>query len=168
MTALSSPIGVAEIKQIIPHRYPILLVDRVLEVVPGERLTATKAITAAEPAYQNVGPDAGPDGYAYPVSLLIESWAQAAVLLAVWETPNSDVLAGKVELAGAINDIRVARPVFPGSLIEHRIELVRAVGDTAILAGRTLCDGEPVLEVNHFVLALRDIAVLRPVTAATV
>jgi 3-hydroxyacyl-[acyl-carrier-protein] dehydratase len=153
-------IGPARIKRIIPHRFPILLVDRVTAVVPGEWLTAVKAVTVAEPAYAAVGQDAPDSGYAYPVPLLIESWAQAAVLLAVWDSPNPDVLAGKVELAGAINDIRVTGPVLPGSVVEHHVEVVRAIGDTSILAGRTLCEGEPVLEVHHFVLALRDIHVL--------
>ncbi|MEE6259663.1 3-hydroxyacyl-ACP dehydratase FabZ family protein [Plantactinospora sonchi] len=159
--------GPAQIRRIIPHRYPILLVDRVTEVVPGSRLTARKAITSAEPAYARMDETAGPGGYAYPVPLLIESWAQAAVLLAVWDTPNPDVLAGKVELAGAINNIRVAGPVQPGSVVEHRVELVRAVGDTSILAGETWCDGRLVLAVHHFVLALRSIDVLRPAAAAT-
>ncbi|MCW3817592.1 beta-hydroxyacyl-ACP dehydratase [Micromonospora sp. DR5-3] len=153
-------IGQRRIKQTIPHRFPILLVDRVVEVVPGERLRALKAVTGAEPAYADVAQDAPESAYAYPVPLLIESWAQAAVLLAVWETPNPDVLAGKVELAGAINDIRVHAPVFPGSMVEHQVEIVKAIGDTSILAGRTLCGGEPILEVNHFVLALRDISLL--------
>lgn len=153
-------IGQRRIKQTIPHRFPILLVDRVLEVVPGERLRAVKAVTGAEPVYADLPLDAPESAYAYPVPLLIESWAQAAVLLAVWQTPNPDVLAGKVELAGAINDIRVHAPVFPGSVVEHQAEIVKAIGDTSILAGRTLCDGEPVLEINHFVLALRDISAL--------
>lgn len=159
--------GPARIRQTIPHRYPILLVDRVTEVVPGRRLTARKAVTSAEPAYAGLDETADDSGHAYPVPLLIESWAQAAVLLAVWDTPNPDVLAGKVELAGAINNIQVAGPVPPGGVLEHRVELVRAVGDTSILAGETWYDGRLVLAVHHFVLALRSIDVLRPAAAAT-
>ncbi|MEO3743379.1 hypothetical protein [Plantactinospora sp. B5E13] len=159
--------GPARIRQTIPHRYPILLVDRVTEVVPGRRLTARKAVTSAEPAYARLDDTADDSGYAYPVPLLIESWAQAAVLLAVWDTPNPDVLAGKVELAGAINNIQVTGPVPPGGVLEHRVGLVRAVGDTSILAGETWYDGRLVLAVHHFVLALRSIDVLRPAAAAT-
>ena len=150
-------IGADAIKRIIPHRYPILLVDRVLEVRPGRELTAIKAITVNEPHYRDIG--AG--DHAYPVPLLIESWAQAAVLLAVWEQPNPDVLAGKIELAGAIKDLTVGVPVHPGEVLRHRVRLVRGVGDTAILAGETDADGGRVLTVGHFVVALRDLAELR-------
>ncbi|MFI0370694.1 3-hydroxyacyl-ACP dehydratase FabZ family protein [Actinomadura sp. 1N219] len=153
-------IGVDAIKRIIPHRHPILLVDRVLSVEPGVRLTALKAVTAAEPCYADVPDDAD---HAYPSSLLIESWAQSAVLLAVWEQPNPDVLAGKVELAGAINDIRFERPVHPGEVLRHEVRMVRAVADTAILAGETTADGATVMSVGHFVVALRPIEALGPV-----
>lgn len=152
-------IGVAAIKRIIPHRHPILLVDRVLSVEPGARLTALKAVTAAEPCYAAVADDAD---HGYPASLLIESWAQAAVLLSVWEQPNPDVLAGKVELAGAINDVRFERPVHPGDVLRHEVRMVRAVADTAILAGATTVDGAPAMSVGHFVVALRPIDVLGP------
>jgi len=151
--------GVGEIVRRIPHRYPILLLDRVLEVEPGHRLTAQKAVTVAEPCYRGSGEATG--DWAYPVALLIESLAQAAVLLAVWEQPNPDVLAGQVELAGGMREVRIHRPVYPGSVLEHRVELVRSIGDTAILAGRTIVDDETVLEVGHFVLALRDVETLR-------
>lgn len=153
-------IGVDEIKRRIPHRHPILLVDRVLDVAPGAELTAVKAVTVTEPCYRAV-----PDGadHAYPEPLLIESWAQAAVLLSVWDQPNPDVLAGKVELAGAINDVRFDRPVHPGDVLRHRVRMVKAIADTAILAGETTVEGAPVMSVGHFVVALRSIDVLGPV-----
>ncbi|WP_326640835.1 hypothetical protein OG884_00815 [Streptosporangium sp. NBC_01755] len=147
-------IGVAEIKQIIPHRYPILLLDRVIEVRPGESLVAHKAITCAEPCYQNT------DDYAYPVSLLVESWAQAAVLLACWETPNPDVLAGKVELAAGIKNVDLLEPVFPGEVLEHHVQILRNVADAAIVAGSSFVGGRKVLEVGSFSVALRGVEVL--------
>lgn len=155
-------IGVSEIRRIIPHRYPILLVDRVTEVERGIALTAVKAITANEPCYRAVPEQAGPEAYAYPTALLVESWAQAGVLLGVWDTPNPDVLAGAVELAGGVRELRLHRPVFPGDLLEHRARLVRTVGDTSILEGETRVAGEVVMEVRQFVLALRSVAALRP------
>lgn len=156
---LDQSVGVAEIVRRIPHRYPILLLDRVLEVAAGYRLTAQKAVTVAEPCYRAAG--TATSEWAYPVALLIESLAQAAVLLAVWEQPNPDVLAGQVELAGGMREVRMHRPVYPGDVLEHRVELVRSIGDTAILAGRTTVAGQPVLDVGHFVLALRDVETLR-------
>ncbi|MBX6767589.1 MAG: hypothetical protein IRY90_10630, partial [Actinomadura rubrobrunea] len=148
--------GVADIKRIIPHRFPILLVDRVTEVVPGDRLTAVKAVTCNEPCYAEADGD-----YAYPAELLVESWGQAAVLLACWEQPNPDVLQGKVELAGAIEGVRFGAPAYPGDVLEHQVRMVRSVGDTAIVEGHTTAaDRGTVLEVGRFVLALRDVDVL--------
>ncbi|MEV5545607.1 beta-hydroxyacyl-ACP dehydratase [Streptomyces sp. NPDC052309] len=150
------------ITRIIPHRYPVLLVDRVTEVDPGRTLTALKAVTVGEPCYRRAPAHGGPARFHYPRPLLVESWAQAAVLLAVWNTPNPDVTTGKVELAGAIDRIAFHRPVLPGDLLEHRVRVVRAVGDTTILAGETRCDGDLVAEVGHFIVALRPLASVAP------
>jgi 3-hydroxyacyl-[acyl-carrier-protein] dehydratase len=147
-------VGVPGIKQIIPHRYPILLVDRVSDIQPGKSLVAHKAITAAEPCYESA------DDYAYPVSLLVESWAQAAVLLACWETPNPDVLAGKVELAAGIKNVDLLEPVFPGDVLEHHVQILTNVGDAAIVAGTSFVNGRKVLEVGQFSVALRGVEVL--------
>lgn len=149
---------IAGITRIIPHRYPVLLVDRVTAVVPGERLTAVKAVTVNEPPYRRVPAGAASDGFRYPRPLLVESWAQAAVLLAVWDTPNPDVTTGKVELAGALDRMRFHRHVYPGDVLEHQVRVVRAVGDTTMLEGRTLVDGSVTFEIGNFIVALRPLA----------
>jgi 3-hydroxyacyl-[acyl-carrier-protein] dehydratase len=148
-------IGVEEIKRVIPHRYPILLVDRVTEVDPGVSLVALKAITCAEPCYARA------ETYEYPVSLLLESWAQAAVLLACWNTPNPDVLAGKVELAAGIKGVDLLEPVHPGDVVEHRVQVLRNVWDAAIVAGTSWVGGRKVLAVEQFSVALRGVEVLQ-------
>jgi 3-hydroxyacyl-[acyl-carrier-protein] dehydratase len=155
--------GLDRIKSSIPHRPPILLVDRIDEVVPGSRLVGRKAISGNEPCYAELGQDAAASAYEYPRALVIESWAQAAVLLAVWTRPNPDVLAGKVELAGAINGVVFGGPALPGDVLVHEVRLVRAIDDTAIVAGRTTVGDSPVLEIDSFVVALRDVTELRPV-----
>jgi 3-hydroxyacyl-[acyl-carrier-protein] dehydratase len=156
--------GVDRIKNTIPHRGEILLVDRVTEVVPGRGLTAVKAVSGNEPCYAPLGQDAAPADYAYPTSLVVESWAQSAVLLSVWEAPNPDVLAGKVELAGSINDVAFGDRAYPGDVLEHRVRMVKAVGETSVLAGETLVGGREVLRVGSFVVALRDVTELLPAT----
>jgi 3-hydroxyacyl-[acyl-carrier-protein] dehydratase len=148
--------GVAGITRIIPHRYPVLLVDRVSDVVAGERLTGHKAVTAAERCYRDVR-----DGdYAYPFGLLLESWAQSAVVLTQWDRPNPDVLAGKAVLISNIRAVDVFGAVYPGDVLEHRVRIVRALDDAAILTGETLVAGRRVLSVGQFTLALRDVEVL--------
>ncbi|MBM0232559.1 beta-hydroxyacyl-ACP dehydratase [Micromonospora sp. STR1_7] len=151
-----------EVTRVIPHRFPVLLVDQVTEVVTGHHLSARKAVSANEPCYGHLGPDQPASELEYPSMLLVESWGQAAVLLAAWDHPTSDVRSGRIDLAGAIERVRFLRPVRPGSVLEHRVRMVRAVGDTAILAGETLVGGETVMEIGHFVVALRPVADLVP------
>jgi 3-hydroxyacyl-[acyl-carrier-protein] dehydratase len=154
--------GPADIKSLIPHRYPILLVDQVSKVEPGRFLVGRKAVTVAEPCYSGHADDAPAESYAYPISLLLESWAQAAVLLACWESPNPDVLAGQVELASGLRGVSFFAPVYPGDVLEHRVELVRTVDQAAIVTGSSsLADGTKVLDIEQFTVAMRGIEVLR-------
>lgn len=143
----------AGIQRLLPHRPPMLLVDEVRDAVPGESLVATKAVTAAEPCYEGLVPGAD-DGY--PPTLLIESWCQAAALLALLDTPNPDVLSGRVALFGGIGGLRFGPPVRPGDLLVHRTRLVRLFEDAAVLAGTAEVDGTPVLEVEQVVIAFRE------------
>lgn len=157
-------IGPAEIRRIIPHRYPVLLVDRVTAVEPGVRLVALKAVSGREPCYAAMPEDAD---HAYPIGLLLESWAQSAVLLARWDNPNPDVLADKVELITGIRDVAFPRPVYPGDVVEHHVELVRGLDDAAILAGHSTVGGVRVLEIGSFTMARRGVEVLRPATGVS-
>jgi len=148
-----------EIKRILPHRYPMLLVDAIREVVPGESLTAVKAVSANEPWYADLPDLADP---AYPPVLLIESWCQAAGILAAWDKPNADVLTGKVMLFGSLSGVSLHRPVWPGDVLTHRVRIVRELTDTLIVEGESLAGTEQVLTVERVVMALRDAADLRP------
>lgn len=161
-------IGVAEIRKVVPHRYPILLLDRVVELVPGERLTAVKAVTCTEPCYERLDDSCGDRDYAYPSTLIVESWAQAGVLLASWERPNPDVLVGMVGLAGVINNVSFGGAAYPGDVLEHRVRLVKVVGDTVVLEGETVVAGETVMRVGQFVETQRPVSALRPAGPALV
>ncbi|WP_274563264.1 3-hydroxyacyl-ACP dehydratase FabZ family protein [Streptomyces spiramyceticus] len=158
--------GLHRIKNTIPHRTPILLVDQVVEAVPGERMSTRKAVSGNEPCYAALARDAPPAAYAYPIAFVIESWAQSAVLLSTWENPNPDVLAGKVELAGSINDVAFDGHAYPGDVLEHTVRMVKQAGDTAILAGETHVGGRRLLSVGSFVVALKDVTELLPAPAA--
>jgi 3-hydroxyacyl-[acyl-carrier-protein] dehydratase len=150
--------GIDEITKRIPHRAPALLVDEVTAVEPGRRLTARRLLTAGSTGPAIGGrPGGGHPGPPYPTHLLLESWAQAALLLVLWEAPLPDPLAGRVALAGAIDDVHIVGRAYQGDLLEHRARLVRAVADYAIVLGETTVDAKTVLEVGHFVVALRSI-----------
>lgn len=151
---------ITDVRRVLPHRYPMLLVDAVDEVVPGERLTARKAVSVNEPWYAGLPDDLRAEQLAYPEVLLVESWCQAAGVLATWESPNPDVLTGSVMLFGAISGIEFHRPVLPGDVVVHHVEVFRALGDTVMFTGKATVDGEDVLTVTRIVMAFRPAEVL--------
>lgn len=157
--------GQRAIRARLPHRFPMLLVDRLTEVVPGERLVALKAVTCNEPWYEGFGPDSAEEDFAYPSSLLVESWCQAAGVLATWEDPNPDVLEGQVMLFGGMTGVTFHRPVLPGEVLEHRVRLDRRVEDTVLFEGESLSGGEPVMTVDRIIMAFRPASALRPTDA---
>jgi 3-hydroxyacyl-[acyl-carrier-protein] dehydratase len=154
--------SVAGVTELLPHRYPMLLVDRVGEVVPGESLTAYKAVSRNEPWYAGLGSAATDAELAYPHTLLVESWCQAAGVLATWEKPNPEVTRGTVMLFGSISGIEFHRPVLPGEVVEHRVRVFRALSDTVIFEGSSVVGDEEVLTVSRVVMAFRPASELRP------
>jgi 3-hydroxyacyl-[acyl-carrier-protein] dehydratase len=146
-------ITTARIRELLPHRYPVLLVDRVSELVPGERLTAVKAVSLNEPWYQYLPPDADDDAYDYPMVLFVESWCQAAGLLASQTCPRD--LTGRIPLLGGISDVRILGRVRPGDVVEHRVRLVRDFGDSLIFQGESSVAGCDVMEIGRATIAIR-------------
>lgn len=154
--------GVATLKAIIPHRFPMLLVDRVLEVDPGDRIACLKAVSCNDPWYRDLPDDTPDDGYAYPTALLVESWCQSAALLASWDQPR-DVVADQVALFGGMSGLRVLGEVLPGDLVRHDVRISRALEGTWFFEGTsTTADGRAVLEVESVMTALRPAEVLKP------
>lgn len=153
---MTAPAGLtpADITGRLPHRYPILLVDRVLSLVPGRELTAVKAVTRNEPWYAEVPDDAPDSAYDYPPTLVVESWCQAASLLLATDRPDPDA-EDALMLFGGMSGVRLMGAVRPGDVLLHHVEPTRAVGDTFIFRGTTTVDGRPVLNVDQAVIALR-------------
>jgi 3-hydroxyacyl-[acyl-carrier-protein] dehydratase len=143
------------IERLLPHRPPMLLVDEVTEVVPGERMTARRTVRADEPWYRAAS---GP----YPAVLLIESWCQAAGLLVAWPWRETGRPADLVMLFGSMTEVVLNAPVYAGDVVEHRIRLVREVGDSAIFEGEANVDGRPVMTVGRVVTTMRPTGALAP------
>jgi 3-hydroxyacyl-[acyl-carrier-protein] dehydratase len=150
-TARPPAAGVEDVLERLPHRYPMLLVDRITDVEPGSRLTAIKAVTCNEPWFGASGHE---DPH-LPSVLLVESWCQAAGVLAAWDTPNPDVTEGSVMLFGSIAGLRFHGRVQPGDVVEHQVRIVRALSDTVIVEGESRVGSRTVLEVGRVVMALR-------------
>ncbi|MEU8241039.1 beta-hydroxyacyl-ACP dehydratase [Actinoplanes missouriensis] len=140
-----------DVHAVLPHRFPMLLVDRVDTLVPGERVSARKAISLGEPWYTAA---AGGD-LAYPPALLLESWVQAGAILMSGGVPfaEQDAL-----MLGAVSGVEFGGPVRPGDVVVHDVRLVRLAAGTAIVEGTAQVDGRAVLTVRQAVLAVRQTA----------
>jgi 3-hydroxyacyl-[acyl-carrier-protein] dehydratase len=156
--------GCAGIRQALAHRFPMLLLDRVVEVAAGDRLTALKAVTGNEPWYQDLPDGAGDD---YPAVLVVESWCQAAAVLAGHKSPRLAAQAGLVPLFGALSAAVLTGRVRPGDVLVHQVRQIRAVEDTVIFEGESLVGGTAVLTVARLVIAWRPAAGIAAAAAAT-
>ncbi|OGT80294.1 MAG: 3-hydroxyacyl-[acyl-carrier-protein] dehydratase FabZ [Gammaproteobacteria bacterium RIFCSPLOWO2_02_FULL_61_13] len=113
---------VNQIKEILPHRYPFLLIDRVLEIVPGQRIRAIKNVSVNEPYF----PGHFPQKPLMPGVLIIEALAQAAAILGEISAAESHQEGVLYYLVG-IDNARFRRPVGPGDqlLLEVTFQTVR-------------------------------------------
>ncbi|GAB0056357.1 3-hydroxyacyl-[acyl-carrier-protein] dehydratase FabZ [Candidatus Magnetaquicoccaceae bacterium FCR-1] len=131
-----------EILKTLPHRYPFLLVDRVEEVVPGERLVALKNVTFNEPFFAGHFP-----GHpVMPGVLILEAMAQAGAMLAGYIDPVA--VKGRLVYFMAIDKARFRKPVVPGdqlllelTLIKRRREIWR-FGGVARVKGAVVAEAE--------------------------
>jgi 3-hydroxyacyl-[acyl-carrier-protein] dehydratase len=105
----STTLDVHEIMERLPHRYPFLLVDRVVECIPGESITVIKNVSANEPYFTGHFPD----HMIMPGVLIIEAMAQAAGLLAI-ATVKEQEQSGTIYYFVGIDKARFKRPVVPG------------------------------------------------------
>lgn len=158
-------IGPTAIAQRLAYRHPMLLIDQVTDLVPGEWLTAIKAVTASEPWFRECLPsDPDLSGVAapavYPSVLLIESLCQAAGVLAAWDDPRPSVLCGDVMLLGSLADVTFHGSVEPGSVLHHHIRVTRVIGGTLMFEGTTRVDDRLVLRVGQMVMAIRPATVV--------
>ena len=105
------------IKKILPHRYPFLLVDRILELEPGKRAVGIKNVTANEPFFQGHFPQRA----VMPGVLIIEVMAQVGGVMIL----SLEEHKGKLAYLGTVNGVKFRRPIVPGDTLEVETELLR-------------------------------------------
>jgi len=127
------------IKSIIPHREPLLLVDRVLDIEPGQRIVAIKNVTADEAIFQGHFP-----GHpVMPGIYLVEGMAQAGGILLLHDDPNRK---NKLIYFMSLDRARFRRPVTPGDQVRYEVEIVRRRPNHCKLSGRALVNDQVVAE----------------------
>lgn len=126
------------IREILPHRYPMLLVDRIIELEP-ERIVGIKNVTANEPFFMGHFPD-------FPVMpgvLIVEAMAQVAGVLVLKEIPGA---RDKLVLLASIEEAKFRRPVVPGDQLRLEMKVIRRKATIAKMSGVATVDGVVVAE----------------------
>ena len=132
--ATSRELDAVAIQRIIPHRYPFLLVDRVVELTPGQRAVGIKNVTMGDPFFQGHFP-----GYPMiPRVLIVEALAQVGVAALL----TTDDFQGKLALFAGIDNIRFRRQVKPGDTLRLAVELGQVRRNIGTGTGEATVDGE--------------------------
>jgi len=130
---------IQEIMDLLPHRYPFLLVDRVLEYEPAKRLVAIKNVTVNEPFFQGHFP-----GYPImPGVLVLEAMAQAGALIFLNEMGDR---GNKLTVFTGIDKAKFRRPITPGDQIRFEVDVLAFRSRAGRMQGKAFVDGKLVCE----------------------
>jgi 3-hydroxyacyl-[acyl-carrier-protein] dehydratase len=140
-TQTATSLDITEIMEILPHRYPFLLIDRVVELVRMQRIVAIKNVTINEPYFQGHFPT-------YPIMpgvLMVEAMAQAGGALLLTEVPDRD---NKLMVFTGIDQARFPAPVVPGDQVRIEVEVLKRSRRGATMRGKAHVDGKLVCEAE--------------------
>ena len=140
--AMLGPLDISRVMAALPHRYPMLLVDRVEELVIDQRIAAIKAVTINESFFQGHFPGRP----IMPGVLIVEALAQAAGVLAVESLGLAG--SGKLVYFMAIDEAKFRAPVEPGVLLRLEVEFVQKRATVCKFAGKALIEGKVVAQAN--------------------
>ena len=139
-------LDVVAIQQILPHRYPFLLVDRVTAIEEGRSIKAYKNVSISEPVFEGHFP-----GHPiYPGVMIIEGMAQAGGVLAFKSASKEEQEAAKDKVVYfmSIDKCKFRSPVRPGDRLEYELEVIKHRGNIWVLDGRAYVDGKLVAEAE--------------------
>ena len=139
---MDTVLDILAIMQRLPHRYPFLLIDRIVRFVPGEEIVALKNVTMNEPFFQGHFP-AKP---VMPGVLIIEALAQAGGILAA-EIRGAEKQGDIIYFMG-MDAVRFRKPVVPGDQLMLEARVLKMRSRVAKMAGRALVDGQLVAEAE--------------------
>jgi beta-hydroxyacyl-ACP dehydratase FabZ len=140
---------IQKIMDSLPHRYPFLLVDRIIELVVGERLVGLKNVTINEPYFQGHFPDAP----VMPGVMIVEAMAQAGGMLAFASLPEE--MKGSLIYFMGMDKVRFRKPVVPGDQMIFNIEFIKKrksifkMSGVATVEGQVVADGELMANIGE-------------------
>ena len=138
--------NVVDIQNILPHRYPFLLVDRITELTPGEYIEGYKNVSISEPVFQGHFPDHP----IYPGVMILEGMAQAGGVLAFKSMDNTsqEAIANKVVYFMSIDKAKFRVPVTPGDQLVYKINVMKNKGAVWQLEAQAYVDGKVVAQAE--------------------
>jgi 3-hydroxyacyl-[acyl-carrier-protein] dehydratase len=122
--------GFAEVRTLLKQRFPMIMVDAVLELVPEQRIVTVKNVTGNEIQFLGHFPELA----IMPGTLIVEAVGQSASIL-FSKTTALGMRPGEFLVLGAINDMRFLVPVLPGDRMEMAVQVVKIAGDIALVEG---------------------------------
>ncbi|MEE8605590.1 MAG: 3-hydroxyacyl-ACP dehydratase FabZ [Candidatus Aminicenantaceae bacterium] len=131
--------NIEKILRMLPHRFPFLLVDRVLEMEKGKSIVAIKNVTVNEPFFQGHFPEIK----VMPGVLVVESMAQAGGILLYNSIPKPDE---KLLFLSKIDNLKFRKPVIPGDQIRLEVEIVKLKSRICHIKAKAIVDGDVVTE----------------------
>ena len=138
------PLDIRHVLDVLPHRYPILLVDRIVEIEDGKRIVGIKNVTINEPFFQGHFP-----GHpVMPGVLIIESMAQVGGVLLMGHLRLEGDVKEKVVYFMSLDNVKFRRPVVPGDQIRFELELIQHKGRASRMRGVGYVDGHVVVEAE--------------------
>lgn len=144
------PLDVVGIQKLLPHRYPFLLIDRVVELEPYKRVLAYKSVTINEPFFQGHFP-----GHpVMPGVLVIEALAQAGGVL--WQLSHDGTAEGRVFYLVKIDKAKFSKMIVPGDRLELEVSLKRTIRNMALYEGVARVDGVQAACAEIFCAEARD------------
>ncbi|CUP77553.1 (3R)-hydroxymyristoyl-ACP dehydratase [Clostridium baratii] len=132
--------GIKEIKEILPHRYPFLLVDRVIEMEEGKSITGYKNVTINEEFFNGHFPEEP----VMPGVLILEAIAQVGAIAIL----SKEEFKGKIPLFAGADKVRFRQKVVPGDRLELSCEIIKLRGPVGIGKGIAKVDGKKVCEAE--------------------
>ena len=135
-------INIEEIIKLLPHRYPFMLVDRILEIMPGESIVALKNVTINEPFFQGHFPSQP----IMPGVLILEGMAQTGGLLAYITKP--DMVGKKLIYFAGLDNVRFRQTVIPGDQIVFKLDVLKCKGKIWKMNARAFVEEKLVAEAQ--------------------
>lgn len=133
-------LGIKEIQEILPHRYPFLLVDKIEEIEEGKKAVGYKNVTMNEYFFQGHFPEEP----VMPGVLIVEALAQVGAVALL----SKEEYKGKIAYFGGINKAKFRRKVVPGDVLKLEVEMIKMKGPAGVAKGIATVNGEKACEAE--------------------